>query len=542
MTVSVMANLALLADAPGGISKLRALIHELALRGYLLKQGTDLSQDEEGAPYRVPQGWAWSALGDVTSLLTDGEHLTPARTTDRTQVALATAKNVRDGYVDLNDTDFVERAVAERCWIRCRPQRGDVLMVSVGATLGRLSVLRDDREMVIVRSVALFRPKGVDPDFLALALRSPLGQGQIWSRVKQSAQPCLYLSQAKQLLLPVPPLAEQHRIVAKVDELMALCDRLEARQQGAEAAHARLVQALLDSLTQARDAEEFQAYWQRVAGQFTHLITSDAAVEALKTAVVLLAVSGRLVPQAPEDVDGSILLRRLVAAKQVAAEDARKQKEIAAEDLPAPPFDAPAGWAWTHLGQVLAISGGVTLGRKLTGRPMSTAPYLRVANVQRGRLDLKDVKEIEVPSDEIDKYRLEAGDLLITEGGDWDKVGRTSVWADELPLCLHQNHIFRARRCSDELDLRWVELYLNSPVARDYFAGASKQTTNLASINMTQLRSCTFPVPPLDEQRRIVAKVTELLAICDQLKARIAAARAKHAQLAEALVAQAVAA
>jgi type I restriction enzyme S subunit len=77
-------------------------------------------------------------------------------------------------------------------------------------------------------------------------------------------------------------------------------------------------------------------------------------------------------------------------------------------------------------------------------------------------------------------------------------------------------------------------------VARDYFAGASKQTTNLASINMTQLRSCAFPVPPLAEQHRIVAKVTELLALCDQLKARITAARAKHAQLAEALVAQAV--
>jgi type I restriction enzyme S subunit len=160
--------------------------------------------------------------------------------------------------------------------------------------------------------------------------------------------------------------------------------------------------------------------------------------------------------------------------------------------------------------------------------------------VQRGRLDLTEVKEIEVPSDEIEKYRLEAGDLLITEGGDWDKVGRTAVWADELPLCLHQNHVFRARRCSGELDLRWAELYLNSPVARDYFAGASKQTTNLASINMTQLRSCAFPVPPLAEQHRIVAKVTELLALCDQLKARITAARAKHAQLAEALVAQAV--
>ncbi|MBB1161823.1 restriction endonuclease subunit S domain-containing protein [Aquariibacter albus] len=136
----------------------------------------------------------------------------------------------------------------------------------------------------------------------------------------------------------------------------------------------------------------------------------------------------------------------------------------------------------------------------------------------------------EIPGDEIEKYRLEAGDLLITEGGDWDKVGRTAMWADDLPLCLHQSYVFRARPCSDELDLQWVELYLNSPVARDYFTGASKQTTNLASINITPLRACAFPVQPLAKQRRIVASVTELLALCDPLKARIAAARIKHAR------------
>ena len=163
-----------------------------------------------------------------------------------------------------------------------------------------------------------------------------------------------------------------------------------------------------------------------------------------------------------------------------------------------------------------------------------------VANVQRGHLALDVMKEVEVPADEVSKYRLESGDLLITEGGDWGKVGRTAIWRDELPECLHQNHVFRARALTDEFESRWAEMYLNSTTARDYFAGSSKQTTNLASINMTQLRSCSFPMPPLAEQHRIVAKVDELMTLCDQLKAQLILARQLNEKLAAVLVERAL--
>lgn len=145
-----------------------------------------------------------------------------------------------------------------------------------------------------------------------------------------------------------------------------------------------------------------------------------------------------------------------------------------------------------------------------------------------------------MPADEVSKYRLESGDLLITEGGDWGKVGRTAIWRDELPECLHQNHVFRARALTDEFESRWAEMYLNSTTARDYFAGSSKQTTNLASINMTQLRSCSFPMPPLAEQHRIVAKVDELMTLCDQLKAQLILARQLNEKLAAVLVERAL--
>ncbi|WP_428942784.1 restriction endonuclease subunit S [Xanthomonas oryzae] len=184
------------------------------------------------------------------------------------------------------------------------------------------------------------------------------------------------------------------------------------------------------------------------------------------------------------------------------------------------------------------MTGGVTLGRKLAGRKLMSKPYLRVANVQRGRLEMDHIKEVEVPEDEVEKYLLQRGDLLITEGGDWDKVGRTATWRDELPECLHQNHVFRARAVIADWEPRWAEMYLNSASAREYFAGSSKQTTNLASINMTQLRACAFPLPPLAEQHRIVAKVDQLMALCDQLKSRLSEARQAHEYLANTLIAR----
>lgn len=175
-------------------------------------------------------------------------------------------------------------------------------------------------------------------------------------------------------------------------------------------------------------------------------------------------------------------------------------------------------------------------GRNLTGRKLVSIPYLSVANVQRGYVDLSGIKTIELPEDEINKYKVIARDLLITEGGDWDKVGRTAIWKDQIPYVAHQNHVFKARILLQEQDEVWLEKFLNGPFARDYFAGSSKQTTNLASINKTQLRGCLIAVPPREEKERIVAKVGELMSLRDQLSARLQASQTTQLQLAEALV------
>lgn len=162
-------------------------------------------------------------------------------------------------------------------------------------------------------------------------------------------------------------------------------------------------------------------------------------------------------------------------------------------------------------------------------------------NVQRGHLDLSVVKKITVRKADKVRYALRRGDVLMTEGGDWDKLGRAAIWREEVTECIHQNHIFRVRPPSGDVLPEWVITYVNSLLGRAFFEDASKQTTNLASINMTQLRGCPFPLPPIAEQHRIVARVDKLMALCDRLEASLRTGDESRRRLLEALLAEALA-
>ncbi|TCT21205.1 restriction endonuclease subunit S [Thiobaca trueperi] len=162
-----------------------------------------------------------------------------------------------------------------------------------------------------------------------------------------------------------------------------------------------------------------------------------------------------------------------------------------------------AQWPLKRVDEVAEVGSGLTLGKDVTGFKNVDLPYLRVANVQDGHLDLSTIKTVRVRLDEVDQYRLEAGDVLMTEGGDLDKLGRGALWEGQIPDCLHQNHIFRVRANRALLDPRFFSYVVESDIAKRYFMRVAKRTTNLASTNKTQVRAFRFPVPPLDEQQQI---------------------------------------
>lgn len=164
----------------------------------------------------------------------------------------------------------------------------------------------------------------------------------------------------------------------------------------------------------------------------------------------------------------------------------------------------PKDWRVIKLKKVAEIQTGLAKGKKNIKDPIYM-PYLRVANVQDGFLDLTEVKKIKVSRDKVSRYSLKEGDVLLTEGGDFDKLGRGTIWKNEISNCLHQNHIFVVRTDRERLLPYFLSALTSSEYGRHYFVLSSKQSTNLASINSTQLKSFPVILPPLPEQRKIAA-------------------------------------
>ena len=167
------------------------------------------------------------------------------------------------------------------------------------------------------------------------------------------------------------------------------------------------------------------------------------------------------------------------------------------------------------LSELAEISGGITKGRRFEGSETVFLPYLRVANVQNGYLDLTEIKEIQLKKSEIEQYLMHFGDVLYTEGGDRDKLGRGTIWRDEIENCVHQNHVFKARIDAEKALSLYVAYWSMTTPARNYFYTKGKQSVNLASINKTVLSMLPIPLAPLDQQNNIVAEIESKLSVCD---------------------------
>ena len=549
-----------------GIKKLRELILELAVRGKLVPQDpsdepasvllqqifSDKAESLEGtntkAPkslekvnddeiFLLPEGWLWEKLGNLGETNV-GLTYSPKDLSDK-GIPVLRSSNIQNSKIDLSDLVRVNKEVKSSALLEVNDllicaRNGSKALVGKTAQVKALS-----EPMAFGAFMTIFR--SVINNYVEVFLNSPVFraslEGVSTTTINQITQ-----SNLRNTLCPVPPLEEQHRIVAKVDELMLLCDQLEQQTETSIDAHSTMVEVLLATLTDSADANELAQNWARVSEHFATLFTTEQSIEALKQTLLQLAVMGKLVPQDPNDEPAAVLLEKIAAEKAQLIKDKKIKKE---KPLPPigddeKPFELPQGWEWAKFEDVVDIQGGITKGRKLSGRELTAVPYLRVANVQRGHLLLDHMQSVEIPVEEVDKYKVLARDLLITEGGDWDKVGRTAIWNNELPYVAHQNHVFKARVFLTVQNELWLEAYLNAPFARSYFAGSSKQTTNLASINKTQLRGCLIALPPITEQHRIITKLAEIMQVCDQLKDKLHQSQKNQVQLTDALIDQAL--
>jgi type I restriction enzyme S subunit len=226
----------------------------------------------------------------------------------------------------------------------------------------------------------------------------------------------------------------------------------------------------------------------------------------------LYTINSKLLEQLPFLVLPEEEQRQIVAAHAAferrigALERALRKLRVAEQALSAEALSAGQAWERVLLESLATVAAGVTLGSEPVGDGTIALPYLRVANVLDGRIDTADVKHVRILKAQFERYALRPGDLLLTEGGDLDKLGRGAVWDGRIESCLHQNHVFRVR-CGDRLLPDFLALYTASPEGRAYFLRVGKQTTNLASINSTQVKKMPIPVPPLEEQKRLLGPI-----------------------------------
>lgn len=544
-----------------GIKKLRELILELAVRGKLVpqdpndepasellkriaaekadlvKQGkikkqkplSEISEDEK--PFELPKGWEWVRMDHVGH---DWGQKTPEN--DFTYIDVGSI-NKELGIV--SDPTIIQSQDAPS---RARKivRRNTVVYSTVRPYLLNIAVINEDfqPEPIASTAFAIVHPwKGISATFIYHYLRSPVFINYVENCQTGIAYPAINDKQFFAGVVAIPPSEEQLRIVNKVNDLMSLCDELEQQSLTNLDAHSQLVETLLATLTDSENAEELAENWTRINQHFDTFFTTEASIDTLKQTILQLAVMGKLVPQDPNDEPAFELLKRIEQEKAQLVKEGKikKQKPLPPVSDEEKPFELPVGWEWCRFEDIVDIQSGITKGRNLVGRTLISVPYLRVANVQRGYLDLSDIKTIEIPADEKDKYHVKSNDLLITEGGDWDTVGRTAIWTDSSFYVANQNHVFKARPIVNEMNVKWIETFMNSSFSRNYFAGASKQTTNLASINKTQLRGCFIAFPPISETSRILDQYMSLLNVCDGLKSRLQSAQQTQLHLADAL-------
>jgi type I restriction enzyme S subunit len=333
---------------------------------------------------------------------------------------------------------------------------GTISMALYGATIGKLGVLTFPAATNQACVNVVTDTRLVEPQYLFWYLLSQ--RRAFVERGQGGAQPNISQQIVRSHPIRIAPLNEQRRIVSKLEKLLDKVDSCQKR-----------------------------------------LAKIPILLKRFRQALLAAACSGRL------------------------TEDWREENAVlAAESTHSPDWapEVPVSWTWKLLSEIAQLKGGVTKGRKLGCKESIFLPYLRVANVQDGFLDLSEIKHIEALPEDQGKYRLEPGDILFTEGGDRDKLGRGTVWRGEIPNCIHQNHIFRARLCSKDVSPDYVSIASKSDFSRRYFFENASQTVNLASINLTMLSALPLPLPPLPEQQEIVRRVNELFSLVAQIESR----------------------
>ncbi|OAJ60565.1 hypothetical protein A6V36_01865 [Paraburkholderia ginsengiterrae] len=560
----------LLATAPDGVARLRELIVSLAVQGKLVSQdpsdepATTLLQrvrhekdsliadghvkrdkpmqliGHVDAPFAVPTAWVWTRFGAV--VMDSEAGWSPScenvpRTTGQWGVLKVSA--VSWGKFRPEENKGLPGDLQPRPEYEVR--RGDFLVSRANTEeLVARSVIVETDEQALMMSDKIIRLRlsGLcEPQYLNLFNNGEDARRHYIKHASGTSSSMKNVSRDVILNLPIPlpPAAEQARVVAKVNELMGICDELEEQGRLEAEQHARLTTTLFDALAGSESPHALAENWARVAAHFDLLLDRPEAVDGLEQVILQLAVRGRLVPQDPKDEPASDLLKQIRAwrGRQIGEGKIKRGNPLPEFSEEDDAFELPEGWEAIRFGEIWDHS---FYGPRFSNDDYVSKgglPTIRTTDMSGGRIVLKDAPCVQVPDDKRDAYLVQRGDLLVTRSGSIGVMALFDLELDAIPSA----YLIRIR-FAEQVVPDYCLLFLTSPDGQEQM-GLNTTSVGVPNVNATKMASFMMPLPPRAEQLRIVARVEELRRLCEDLRACLIARRTCQARFAEVLVEQA---
>lgn len=432
----------------------------------------EITEDE--IPFEIPESWEWVRLIDLCSLISDGTHKTPAYV--EYGVPFISVKDISSGVMDFSNVKYITREEHEKLISRCKPEMNDVLLCRIG-TLGKAIKICTDKEFSIFVSLGLLKLIEADvADYIVQVINS--GYGYRWiddNKVGGGTHTNkINLDTLRGMPIPIPPLEEQHRIVAKIEEILPYIDQYDKAYTKLE-------------------------------------IFNKKFPEDMKKSILQMAMQGKLVEQRPEEGTADGLYEQIVAEKAQLIKDGKIKKEkplpeIAEDEIP---YEIPSSWRWVRFSEVMDVRDGTHDSPKYieTGIPLVTSK-----NISGGGLYFSNVKYISrEDADKInERSNVDTGDILFAMIG---SIGNPVIVNKDREFCVKNVALFKnydkSKMCIEYV--YWF-LYREQYIMKKVASGGVQ-----SFISLKVFRNYLFPLPPFEEQKRIVAKIEELLPYCDQL-------------------------
>ena len=544
------------ADAPNAVAKMRELVLQLAVQGKLVARKKcdgsavqllaeissernavaailrtpkepGLSDDNDHA-FPIPTTWIWTQLGHIALQIQYG--YTASADHSSTEVRMLRITDIQNNRVNWPSVPGCEIKPAEAEKYLLIPN--DILIARTGGTIGKSFIIPDAPVRSVFASylIRVTPAKAMEARYLKIFLETPLYWEQLQTMSAGTGQPNVNGQALGRLEIPLPPLAEQKRIVAKVDELMALCDRLEAQQQARDTRYADLARASLARFAAAPTPANLHFLFHK---------SYDIPTADLRKSILTLAVQGKLVPQDPKDEPAETLIARLEKdrASLATKQGVRPPKDIPALKTGDHPHDIPKLWRWSRIGNLaLVIDYGTS---QKSHSNSSKVPVYRMGNIVGGRLIDENLKYVDPTIDDLPKLYLKIDDILFNRTNSYELVGKSGIFTGQDDTATFASYLIRIRLPSSLLFPSFYSVAMNAPYFRQtQIEPEVVQQCGQANFNGTKLASTVVPVPPLAEQRRIVVKIDHLMSLCNSLVQQLNSSTNKQTAILDAVLAK----